>query len=90
MARLTTIRTDMNEVDLHLAMASLIGPWSVNSSCEKISIITEKYTVETVYYSDKIPFGFQLKSGEGWITGLNDSQVRLLSNSGINLIPYSN
>ena len=89
-AHLTTIRTDMNEVDLHLAMASLIDPWSVASSCEKISQIAEGNSIESLYYSDEIPFGFQLKSGEAWITGLNDSQVQLLSNSGINLIPYSN
>ena len=71
-------------------MASLIDPWSVASSCEKISQIAERNTIESLYYSDNIPFGFQLKSGEAWITGLNDSQVQLLSNSGINLIPYSN
>lgn len=89
-AHLTTMRTDMNDVDLHLAMASLIEPWSIASSCEKITEIVERNAIKSVYYSDEIPFGFQLVSGEGWITGLEDSQVQLLSNSGINLIPYSN
>ena len=89
LAHLSTIRTDGDLVDMDLAMAGLVGPWSEQNSVEKSHHIIMKNGLKRIRYGAKIPFGMQVVKGEAWLKDPSDSLLDLLKLNGIFLIHES-
>ncbi len=90
LAHLSTIRTDGNTVDLDLAMACLVQPWSESSMVQRCLNVISNSKIERIRYGSEIPFGLNLQPNEAWITNPSDSLVESISKTGISVNPDSN
>ena len=90
LAHLSTIRADGNNIDLDLAMAALVHPWSEKSMVKRCLEIINNSNIEMIKYGDTIPFGLNLGTNEAWITKPSESLIESISKTGISLKPHSN
>jgi len=89
LAHLSTIRTDGDLVDMDLAMAGLVGPWSQKNSDEKIQQIIRHNELKTIHYGKQIPFGMQVVKGQAWIKNPSDLLLQSLEEKGISIVHES-
>ena len=68
LSHIATLRTHNHDVDLRLAMASLISPWSKQSSLERINKILSECGIKTLHHGGNIPFGLQMNRDEAWLS----------------------
>lgn len=79
LSHIATLRTHDNDVDLQLAMASLISPWSKQSSLERINNILSQNGITTLHHGGKIPFGLQMGKGEAWLSLADCSGIDIIT-----------
>ena len=77
LSHLSTLRTHYDDVDLQLAMAALISPWSKQSSLERINQILSEREIKTLHHGETIPFGLQMSRGEAWLSLADCSAITI-------------
>jgi hypothetical protein len=79
LSHISTLRTHDDDVDLQLAMASLISPWSKQSSLGRINQILSEYKIKILHHGRTIPFGLQMSRGEAWLSLADCSGIDILT-----------
>ena len=90
LARISVARTDSNDIDCKLAMASQTEPWSEESVVKKCLELLEDSGISTILFGNEIPFGMNLQSDEAWITNPSESLIQKIENLGITMKYCSN
>ena len=90
LARISVARTDNNDIDCKLAMASQTEPWSEESVVKKCLELLEDSGISTILFGNEIPFGMNLQSDEAWITNPSKSLIQKIENLGITMKYCSN
>ena len=83
-------RTDGNDIDFNLAMASQTEPWSEESAVKRCLSLLEVSEISTIMYGKEIPFGLNLQSDEAWITNPPKSLTQKIEDFGISMKYCSN
>ena len=90
LARISVSRTDNNDIDYNLAMASQTNPWSEQSAVKRCLELLEGSGVSTILFGETIPFGLNLQTDEAWITNPPSSLTQKIEDLGITMKNYSN
>ena len=90
LARISVARTDNNDIDLKLAMASQTKPWSEENVVKRCLELLEGSGISTILYGKEIPFGMNLQSDEAWIANPSKSLIQKIENLGITMKYCSN
>ena len=90
LARLSVARTDDNDIDFNLAMASQTKPWSDESAVKRCLSLLEDSEISTIMYGDGIPFGLNMQPDEAWITNPSKSLTQKIEDLGISMKYCSN
>ena len=90
LARISVARTDNNDIDCKLAMASQTEPWSEDSAVKRCLSLLEVSEISTIMYGEDIPFGLNLQPNEAWITNPSNSLIQKIDNLGISMKYCSN
>lgn len=89
LAHLSTIRTDGDLVDMDLAMAGLVDPWSQKNSDEKLQQIIRHNELKTIHYGKQLPFGMHVVKGQAWIKNPSELLLQSLEEKGISIVHES-
>ena len=90
LARISVARTDNNDIDCRLAMASQTEPWSEESAVKRCLSLLEVSDISTVMYGEDIPFGLNMQPNEAWITNPSKSLTQKIEDIGISMKYCSN
>ena len=90
LARISVARTDDNDIDFNLAMASQTEPWSEDSAVRRCLELLENSEISTIIYGEEIPFGLNMQPDEAWITNPSKSLTQKIEDFGISMKYCSN